>query len=397
MAPGLDDATAAAGRLADELGRALRSLATLQARAESRRRRAQIRLDFANAPDERTRRLRLEAQDEAERETLEPRVAGLRARGVTADEIDRERRALREQAGAAFDAEQAARRAEEALRELGRTGSGAGRAASREMQRLALAQRRAAEEARALETATRDALRAYAGDALEARDEVAEAWVGGFRSLEDALVRFVTSGKLNFRDLANSILADLARIAIRRNILGPIADAFADVFGGGVGGGASLEVPVPTPRPSPFHRGGVPTGPDTPGLAPGEVPALLMRGEAVLTPDQSRALLGVDRATQDRDRAMMILRKAARYHTGGVAGLPGGNTIPEAAGGGVTGAAPPMSVSVEIRNAGTPQRVENASARVDVRGFVVNLFLDDLAAGGPMARGIQNIVPGTRL
>ncbi len=163
VAPGLDDATAAAGRLADELGRALRSLATLQARAESRRRRAQIRIDFANAPDERTRRLRLEAQDEAERETLEPRVAGLRARGVTADEIDRERRALREQAGAAFDAEQAARRAEEALRELGRTGSGAGRAASREMERLALAQRRAAEEARALETATRDALRAYAG------------------------------------------------------------------------------------------------------------------------------------------------------------------------------------------------------------------------------------------
>ncbi|WP_420014016.1 hypothetical protein [Tateyamaria sp.] len=94
---------------------------------------------------------------------------------------------------------------------------------------------------------------------------------------------------------------------------------------------------------------------------------------------------------------MAILRSAARYHAGGVAGLPGGNTIPDAAGGGLTGAAQPMNVSVEVTNAGTPQRVENAGAHLDVRGLVVSLFLDDLSSGGPMARGIQNIVPGTRL
>ena len=402
VAPGLDNATAAAGRLADELGRAGQSLATLQARAESRIRRAQIRIDFADNPEERTRRLRIEA----EREALVPILPALRAVGLSTTEINLATRELREKAGAAFDAQQAAQALEDQLRDLGRTGSGAGRAASREIERLAEAQRKAAQEARALETATQDALRAYSADALEARDEVANAWVDGFRSLEDALVGFVTTGKLNFSDLVNSILADLARIAIRRNITGPIANALGNalggsgggvfgVFGGGGGAAASSAVTLPTFRP--FHSGGVPTGPDTPGLAPGEVPALLMRGEAVITSAQSRALLGIDRAAQDRDRAMTILRAAARYHTGGVAGLPGGNTIPEAAGGGVTGSAPPMNVSVEINNAGTPQRVENAGARVDVRGFVVSLFLDDLAAGGPMARGIQNIVPGTRL
>ena len=408
VAPGLDNATAAAGRLADELGRAGQSLATLQARAESRIRRAQIRIDFADNPEERTRRLRIEAQDEAEREALVPRLPALRAVGLSTTEINLVTRELREKAGAAFDAQQAAQALEDQLRDLGRTGSGAGRAASREIERLAEAQRKAAQEARALETATQDALRAYSADALEARDEVANAWVDGFRGLEDALVGFVTTGKLNFSDLVNSILADLARIAIRRNITGPIANALGNALGGGGGGGgvfgvfgggggaaASSAVTLPTFRP--FHSGGVPTGPDTPGLAPGEVPALLMRGEAVITSAQSRALLGIDRAAQDRDRAMTILRAAARYHTGGVAGLPGGNTIPETAGGGVTGSAPPMNVSVEINNAGTPQRVENAGARVDVRGFVVSLFLDDLAAGGPMARGIQNIVPGTRL
>ena len=392
IAPGIDDAASAARGLADELSRALRSLAGLQSRAEFRLRRARIGIEFADDPAERTRRLRQLAQEEA----VEPVARPFREGGLIPEEVEIRTRALREQAGATFDAEQAAIAAETALRGLGRTGSGAGRAVTKEIDRLAEAQRKAAEEARALETATHDALRAYADDALEVRDDVAEAWTGGFRGLEDALVGFVTTGKASFRDLANSILADLARITIRQNIVGPLADALAGAFGGFGGFGGGAPTTSLRPRARPFHSGGVPTGPDTPGLAPGEVPALLERGEAVLTSAQSRALLGLNRAVQDRHRATSILRLAARYHTGGVAGLPGGNTIPDAAGGGLTGAAP-MNVSVEVTNAGTPQRVENADARLDVRGLVVSLFLDDLSSGGPMARGIQNIVPGTRL
>ncbi|WP_420011972.1 phage tail tape measure C-terminal domain-containing protein [Tateyamaria sp.] len=390
IAPGIDDAAAAARGLANELSRALRSLAGLQSRAENRLRRARIGIDFADNPEELRRQLRFQAQ----REVVEPVRRRLADEGLSIAEIAAATQSLDEQAGAAFDAEQAAIEAETALRGLGRTGSGAGRAATKEIDRLSEAQRKAAEEARALETATHDALRAYADDALEVRDDVAEAWTGGFRGLEDALVGFVTTGKASFRDLANSILADLARIAIRQNIVGPLADALAGVFGGFGGGAPTTSL---RPRARPFHSGGVPTAPDTPGLAPGEVPALLLRGEAVLTSSQSRALLGLNRAAQERDRAMAILRSAARYHAGGVAGLPGGNTIPDAAGGGLTGAARPMNVSVEVTNAGTPQRVENAGAHLDVRGLVVSLFLDDLSSGGPMARGIQNIVPGTRL
>ena len=33
--------------------------------------------------------------------------------------------------------------------------------------------------------------------------------------MEDALVKFVMTGKLNFRDLANSIIADLTRMLVR--------------------------------------------------------------------------------------------------------------------------------------------------------------------------------------
>ncbi len=51
-----------------------------------------------------------------------------------------------------------------------------------------------------------------------------------FKGAEDALVEFVTTGKLSFRDLADSVLRDLARMAIRANITKPLFDFFGGVF-----------------------------------------------------------------------------------------------------------------------------------------------------------------------
>ena len=36
--------------------------------------------------------------------------------------------------------------------------------------------------------------------------------------MEDALVKFVLTGKLNFKDLARSIIADLTRMIIRQQM-----------------------------------------------------------------------------------------------------------------------------------------------------------------------------------
>lgn len=43
------------------------------------------------------------------------------------------------------------------------------------------------------------------------------------RSMEDALIRFVQTGKLSFRDMANSIIADLIRVQIRQSIMAPLS------------------------------------------------------------------------------------------------------------------------------------------------------------------------------
>ena len=50
-----------------------------------------------------------------------------------------------------------------------------------------------------------------------------DATTRALRGMEDALVSMVQTGKLSFRDLANSIIADLIRIQIRQSITAPLA------------------------------------------------------------------------------------------------------------------------------------------------------------------------------
>jgi hypothetical protein len=84
-------------------------------------------------------------------------------------------------------------------------------------------------------------LRAFARDAADTNKLLQSAAVGGLHSFEDALVDIVTGSESAadaFKRLANSIIADLARIAIRQAIMGPIAAALGG--GGGAGGGLNL-------------------------------------------------------------------------------------------------------------------------------------------------------------
>ena len=46
-----------------------------------------------------------------------------------------------------------------------------------------------------------------------------DAVAGAFKGMEDALVKFVQTGKLNFSDLARSIMADLTRMIVRASLL----------------------------------------------------------------------------------------------------------------------------------------------------------------------------------
>ncbi|HHN72859.1 MAG TPA: phage tail tape measure protein, partial [Thermopetrobacter sp.] len=132
----------------------------------------------------------------------------------------------------------------------------------------------------------------YAAKARDIGADIGQSLVGAFRSAENAVAEFVKSGKLDFRDLVTSLIADLARLAARRFILGPMASALGGILGGagglfanilhagGVVGGPAPSRMVPAmafaaaPR---MHGGG------WVGLRPDEVPAILQRGERVLS------------------------------------------------------------------------------------------------------------------
>jgi lambda family phage tail tape measure protein len=70
--------------------------------------------------------------------------------------------------------------------------------------------------------------------ATAARDAVGNA----LRGVEDAFVNLATTGKLSFKSLADSIIADITRIVVRQSITGPLAGMLSGAFSGG-GGGAS--------------------------------------------------------------------------------------------------------------------------------------------------------------
>ena len=77
----------------------------------------------------------------------------------------------------------------------------------------------------------RDKLQTFKDSLKSVKESMADVVVNGIKGMEDALVNFVTTGKLNFRNLANSIIADMARIAIQQTITKPFTNFLTGLFG----------------------------------------------------------------------------------------------------------------------------------------------------------------------
>jgi lambda family phage tail tape measure protein len=78
------------------------------------------------------------------------------------------------------------------------------------------------------------ALQNYYDESRNIAKQTEDLFTHAFKSMEDALVNFVMTGKIDFKSLANSIIADLVRIQIKASITGPLAKA-AEGEGGFMG------------------------------------------------------------------------------------------------------------------------------------------------------------------
>ncbi len=111
-------------------------------------------------------------------------------------------------------------------------GGGGGAGAAREVEQAAQAAARGWD-------AVAESLANYATETQNWGAAIGSSLVGAFQSAEEALVEFVKTGKLDFRDLATSIIADLARIGARMFITGPLAGLLGSALSG-LGGGFAL-------------------------------------------------------------------------------------------------------------------------------------------------------------
>jgi lambda family phage tail tape measure protein len=263
----------------------------------------------------------LEAEREALAQTERERFVAQALSRLSAEATAQQRREVEQLAGVLFD-EQQALQARQRLTDEGRSVIDRTRTATEqhaaEIAKLnKLLQAGAIDQAtyaRAVEEANDRALRSSQawtdGATRFLKDNIAEsqdaatateqAFARAFGGAEDALVGFVTTGKLELQSLADSILADITRditrMAVRQTITAPLAGLLQGAFSGAgtVGafhlGGIIGERPPAVryadaalfERAPRYHGGGFAGS----GLLPDEVPIIARRGELVVPPER---------------------------------------------------------------------------------------------------------------
>lgn len=176
-----------------------------------------------------------------------------------------------------------------------------------------------------------EALINYGDEAANIYASVADAVAGAFKGMEDALVQFVKTGKLDFKSLADSIISDLARIAVRQGITGPLSGMLGGLLtntlsglamglGGGVKIGSGFDLGAGLGGGSGATFGPMmklSSGGYTGDGGKYELAGLVHKGEGVLNQEEINALGG--------EQGFNRLRQALQgpgHSLGGMAGRP---------------------------------------------------------------------------
>jgi tape measure domain-containing protein len=183
-----------------------------------------------------------------------------------------------------------------------------------------------------------NALKGFGEEAITLGGEIKTAFTSIFGSLEDALVGFVTTGKLDFKSLITSILADLARMVVRMLIIKPLMGFFGGMFGGifGFSGGGGVGDAFGLPG---FATGGLVS--EDPAVASAQKFARggMVRGAGNGTSDSIPALLSRDE--------FVVNAAASRPNMAGLNYLNSTGRMPGGRGGNQVNYAPSITIQVE--------------------------------------------------
>jgi len=219
---------------------------------------------------------------------------------------------------------------------------------------------------------SRRALEDYADNAINIADEVGAAWTRSMGGMEDALTKFVMTGKVSFKDLANSIIEDMIRIQIRQSVTGPLAGMLPGLLSGV------------------FERSG---------------PAAPIEAGTVMQSSGGAWLRGVQMFANGGAFTNSIVSKPTAFsHAGGlgVMGEAGPEAIMpltrDAAGrlgvrtAGNAGAAPSVDVQVNVINQSSQplQAQQQGQPRIDQFGkVIIDMLVTDVRRGGPVSSTME--------
>lgn len=256
---------------------------------------------------------------------------------LSRQQLELERRRAANQINVQFDPETNYQQQMAQLQQLQATGEVTARAAAEaskqyEMQRL---------------QASRDAtdgmiagLRQYSDEATNAGRAASEGIQSTMRTLEDNGVRAVTTMKFSVTDFVNSAIADLARLAIRQTITGPLASAASSVLGGFdfgslFGGGGNFSIGAVGGA---YNGGGLPTfgGPRAGGgpVDPSSYYLVGENGPELFRPKTAGEIINGAQMRGAGEMPIVAQRRAEasagesrqRYDRGGADGMPAGIT-----------------------------------------------------------------------
>lgn len=214
-------------------------------------------------------------------------------------------------------------------------------------------------------TGAQEGLKNYANEAANVYSSVQSAVSNSFKGMEEALVNFVRTGKLDFKSLADSIISDMARIAIQQSVTGPLAGAIGSAIGGMFGPSAAPA--GATPGVDWTFGGGRATGGP---VSAGKMYEVNERG----TPE----LLNIGK------RQFLMMGQEGGHVTPAGAGSSSG-------GGSASQAQAVPNVSVNITNtSGQQVGASQPKVSMDALGnLFIELMLNDNRKNGPMTRSIR--------
>lgn len=207
----------------------------------------------------------------------------------------------------------------------------------------------------------------YVKSAGNAAANVQMAFTNAFKGMEDGLVQFAMTGKMNFSSFANSVIADIMRIYIRMMLVGLIENIAIPAFSTTPGTSSNPAYQGPA-KPKGFADGGY-TGDGGKYQPAGIVHA----GEFVMSKEATNRI-GVGTLT----------RMLKGYADGGYVG----STMPSVYGGG--------NVNINIKNeAGGDGYQATATTRKNENGLDIDIMVrkamtNDLRNNGPMSQAMAS-------